>query len=60
MMLYLIWVGQIVALLGIFWYKSKQPAMTKGEQFYELAVVAQRQNSFLMDTTKDNPYYGKD
>lgn len=30
-MLYLIWVVQIVALLGIFWYKSKQPATTKGE-----------------------------
>ena len=59
-MLYLIWVVQIVALLVIFWYKSKQPPMTKGEQFYELAMVAQRQNSFLMDVTKDNPYYGKD
>lgn len=59
-MLYLVWVVQIVALLGILWYKSKQPPMTKGEQFYELAVVAQRQNSFLMDVTKDNPYYGKD
>lgn len=59
-MLYLIWVVQIVALLVIFWYKSKQPPMTKGEQFYELAVVAQRQNTFLVDVTKDNPYYGKD
>lgn len=58
-MLYLIWVVQIVALLVIFWYKNKQPPMTKGEQFYELAVVAQRQNSFLMDVTKDNSYYGK-
>lgn len=59
-MLYLVWVVQIVALLVILWYKSKQPPMTKGEQFYELAVVAQRQNSFLMDVTKDNPYYRKD
>lgn len=59
-MLYLIWVVQIVALLVIFWYKSKQAPMTKGEQFYELAVVAQRQNNFLLNVTKDNPYYGKD
>lgn len=59
-MLYLIWFVQIFALLVISWYKSKKPAMTKGEQFYELAVVAQRQNSFLMNVTKDNPYYGKD
>ena len=50
----------MIALLGILWHKNNQPAMTKGEQFYELAVVAQRQNSFLMDVTKDNPYYGKD
>lgn len=55
-MLYLIWVAGLIAFVGIVWYKSKQPPMTKGEQFYELAVVAQRQNSFLMDTTKDNPY----
>lgn len=59
-MLYLIWVVQVIAFIGIVWYKSKQPPMTKGEQFYELAIVAQRQNSFLMDTTKDNPYWGKD
>ena len=59
-MLYLIWFVQMIALLGILWHKNNQPAMTKGEQFYELAVVAQRQNSFLMDVTKDNPYYGKD
>lgn len=60
MMLYLIWVAQLVALIGVILYKSKQPPMTKGEQFYELATIAQRQNSFLMDTTKDNPYWGKE
>ncbi len=59
-MLYLIWVVEVLAFVGILWYKSKQPPTTKGEQFYELALVAQRQNSFLMDTTKDNPYWGKE
>lgn len=59
-MLYLIWFVQIVALLGVFWYKSKQSAMIKGEQFYELTVVTQRQNSFLMDVTKDNPRWGEE
>lgn len=59
-MLYLIWAVEIVALLGIFWYKSKQSPMTKGEQFYELAVVAQRQNGFLMNVTKDNPRWGEE
>lgn len=59
-MLYLVWAVQIVALLVIFWHKSKQPPMTKGEQFYELAVVAQRQNSFLVNVTKDNPRWGEE
>ncbi len=60
MMLYLIWVVQVIAFIGIVWIYTKQPPMTKGEQFYELALVTQRQNSFLMNTTKDNPYWGKD
>lgn len=60
MMLYLIWVIHLIVFVGILWYKSKQPPMTKGEQFYELALVAQRENSLLMNTTKDNPYWDKE
>lgn len=51
-MLELIWVVEILAIMAVFVYKSYQPPMTLGEQFYELAVVAQREHSFLMDTTQ--------
>lgn len=57
-MMYLIWFAEVIALAGIVYWKSKQPPMTKGEQFYELACVSQRQNSFLMNTTKQSVYNG--
>ena len=51
-MLELIWAAEIVAILAVFVYKYFQPPMPLGEQFHELAVVAQREHSFLMDTTQ--------
>lgn len=58
MMLYLIWLIEIVALVGVVWWKSKQPPMTKEGQEFELSVVSQRANSFLMNTTKHESYNG--
>lgn len=56
--LYLIWFAEIIAIGAVIWWKSRQPPMTKGEQFYELACVSQRQNSFLLNTTKQSAYNG--
>lgn len=56
--LYLIWLAELLAFAGIIWWKSKQPSMTKEEQEFELAVVSQRSESFLMNTTKQSPYNG--
>ena len=57
-MLYLIWLVELVAIGGVLWWKSRQPPMTKEEQEYELQVVSQRGNSFLMNTTKQSAYNG--
>lgn len=48
----LIWIAEYIAIGLVLWYKSRQPPQTLGEQFYELAQVAQREHSFLMDTTQ--------
>lgn len=54
----IIWAILVVAIGVVCLYKSKQPLMTKEEQEYELQVVSQRGNSFLMNTTKHEPYNG--
>lgn len=54
----IIWAVLVVAIGAVCLYKSRQAPMTKGEQFYELASVSQRGNSFLMNTTKQPPYNG--
>lgn len=54
----IIWAVLVVAIGGVCLYKSKQPPMTKEEQEYELQVVSQRQNSFLLNTTKQSAYNG--
>lgn len=48
----MIWVVGYIAICLAMRYKSRQPPQTLGEQFYELAQVAQREHSFLMDTTQ--------
>lgn len=48
----LICLAELIAICVTLWYKSRQPAQTLGEQFYELTQVAQREHSFLMDTTQ--------
>lgn len=55
---YLIWTGLCVSIAGVIWWKSKQPPMTKEEQEFEVNVVNQRVNSFLMNTTKQSTYNG--
>lgn len=57
-MLYLIWLVELVAIGGVLWWKSKQPPMTKEEHEFELQVVSQRGDSFLMNTTKQSAYNG--
>lgn len=54
----IIWAVLVVAIGGVCLYKSKQPPMTKEEQEYELQVVSQRGNSFLMNKTRHQPYNG--
>lgn len=54
----IIWVALVVAIGGVCLYKYRQPPMTKEEQEFELQVVSQRQNSFLLDTTKQSAYNG--
>ena len=54
----IIWAALVVAIGGVCLYKSIQSPMTKEEQFYELACVSQRQNSFLLNTTKESAYNG--
>lgn len=58
MLLELIQPALILAIvLTIFW-KSRQPAMTKEEQEFELEVVSRREHSFLTNTTKQSAYNG--
>lgn len=54
----IIWAILVIAIGGVCLYKSQQPAITKEERDYELQVVNQRGNSFLMNTTKHEPYNG--
>ena len=56
--LYLILWAEVFAIVGVIWWQSKQPPMTKEEQEFELQVVSQRGNSFLMNTTKHELYNG--
>lgn len=54
----IIWTVLVVAIGAVCLYKGKQPSMTKEEKEFELQVVSQRGNSFLMNTTKHEPYNG--
>lgn len=54
----IIWAVLVVAIGAVCLYKSKQLPMTKGEQFYELACVAQREHSFLSTKIEHKPYNG--
>jgi hypothetical protein len=54
----IIWAVLVVAIGVVCRYKSKQSPMTKEEQEFELQVVNQRSSSFLMNTTKHEPYNG--
>lgn len=54
----IIWAALVVAIGGVCLYKSTQPPMTKEEQEFELQVVSQRQNNFLLNTTKQSAYNG--
>lgn len=54
----IIWAVLVVAIGAVCLYKSQQPPMTKEEQKFELQVVSQRGNSFLMNITKHKPYNG--
>lgn len=54
----IIWAVLVVAIGGVCLYNSKQPPMTKEEQEFELQVVSQRGDSFLMNTTKQSAYNG--
>lgn len=54
----IIWAALVVAIGGVCLYKSEQPPMTKEQQEFELSVVSQRGDSFLMNTTKQSAYNG--
>lgn len=54
----IIWTVLVIAIGGVCLYKGRQSPMTKGEQFWEQVGVSRRKNSFLMDTTKHEPYNG--
>lgn len=54
----IIWAAIVLAIGGVCVYKSKQPPMTKEEQDFEMSVVSQRGDSFLMNTTKQSAYNG--
>lgn len=54
----IIWAALVVAISAVCLYKSRQKPMTKEEKEFELQVVSQRGNSFLMNTTKHEPYNG--
>lgn len=54
----IIWVGLVLAIGVVCVYKANQARMTKEEQEYELQVVSKRENSFLTNTTKHQPYNG--
>lgn len=54
----IIWAALAVAIGTVCLYKGKQSPTTKEEQEFELQVVSQRGNSFLMNTTVHKPYNG--
>lgn len=54
----IIWAVLVFAIGAVCLYKSRRVTMTKEEQNHELQLVSQRGNSFLMNTTKHEPYNG--